>query len=128
MHPTSPSATFRWSRDPLAYTAGDCTVIAAYGRIDSAGYLALEHLAAAALEGGCTRLVFDLYEVSDIDPAALDLLRAGLRGNRLSGATLAIAGVRPSVALALKELDSEGISIHSNVRAALAPVSVGGPR
>jgi anti-anti-sigma regulatory factor len=115
MYPTS----------PLTYSAGDATVIAARGRIDFTGFLALERLAGIALDRGCTRLIVDLYEVSDIDPDALDLLRAALRGNRLRGATLSVAGVRPSLARGLQEFEAAGISIYSNVRAALAPAPVG---
>ena len=124
MHLTSLSANPPRSRIPLAYAAGDCTVIAAYGRIDSTGLLGLERLAAVALDSGCTHLVFDLHEVHDVDAEALDLLRAALRSNRLDGVTVAVAGARPGVALALEELGSEGISIHANVRAALVPAVV----
>ena len=120
MHPTAPSATPPRSRDPLAYSAGDATVIAAHGRITPTSLLGLERLAAAALDGGCTRLVFDLYEVNGVDPDALGLLRAAFRDIRLRGATLALVGARPSLILALRELDSGDISIYANVRAALA--------
>ena len=120
MHPTAPSAAPPRSRDPLAYSAGDATVIAAHGRITPTNFLAVERLAALALDGGCTRLVFDLYEVNGIDPDALLLLRAAFRDIRLRGATLALVGVRPSLTLTLRELDPGDISIYSNVRAALA--------
>lgn len=128
MNPTAPSATPRGSREPLSYSAGDATVIAAYGHITAIGLGALERLAYVALDGGCTRLVFDLYEVKDVEPEAVDLLRAALRGGRLRGATLAVVGVRPALMLALQELDAGAISIHSNMRAALAPTYSGTSR
>ena len=120
MHPTALFAPPPRSRDPLAYSAGDATVIASHGCITPASLLALQRLAAVALDGGCTRLVFDLYEVNGVDPDALGLLRAAFRDIRLRGATLALVGVRPSLTLALRELDSEDVSIFSNVRDALA--------
>ena len=120
MHLTAPSATPLRSRAPLAYSAGDATVIAAHGHITPTGVLRLERLAAVALDGACTRLVFDLYEVKDMDPDALGLLRAAFRDIRLRGATLALVGARPALVRALRDLDSEDISIYSNVRAALA--------
>ena len=128
MNPTAPSATLRRSREPLSYSAGDATVIAAYDRITPTSLHALERLANLALDGGCTRLVFDLYEVNDVDPGAVDLLRAALRGGRLRGATLAVVGVRPALMLALQELDAGAISIHPNMRAALAPTYSGAGR
>ena len=128
MHPAPLVSTPRRSREPLVYSAGDSTVIAAYGRITSTRFLALERLAAVALDGGCTRLVFDLYEVNHIEPEALDLLRAALRGIRLRGATLAVVGVRASLAPALNELESGDISMYSNVRAALFTVHSGANR
>ena len=73
-------------------------------------------------------MVFDLYEVNDVDPGAVDLLRAALRGGRLRGATLAVVGVRPALMLALQELDAGPISIHPNMRAALAPTYSGAGR
>ena len=128
MNPTAPSATPQGSREPLSYSAGDATVIAAYGRITTTSFHALERLANVALDGGCTRLVFDLYEVKGVAPEAVDLLRAALRDVRLRGATLAVVGARPALRLALQELNPGDISIHSNMRAALAPSYSGASR
>jgi anti-anti-sigma regulatory factor len=118
MNPIASSATAGRSREPLSYSVGDATVIAAFGRITSTSFHALERLANLAREGGCTVLVFDLYEVIAIEPEAVDLLRAALRGGQLRGATL--VGLRPALRLALRELDAGDISIRSNMRAALA--------
>lgn len=127
MRPTatpSPSTPQR-SREPLPYPAGDATVIAAHGHVTAAGFLALERQAIEALDAGCKRVVLDLHEVVDIEPDALGVLWAALRGIRRRGGTLGVVGVRHSLLPALRALDSGGLLVYSNVRTA---VTVGGER
>ena len=96
---------------PPTYPAGDATIIVASGHLDSVGFLALNRRMAEALEEGRRNLVLDLQEVDGIEPDALGFLWATLRGIRRSGATLAVAGARPSLLPALKALDTGGLSI-----------------
>lgn len=96
---------------PPASPAGDPTIIVASGHLDSVGFLALNRRMADALEKGRRNLVLDLKEVDGIEPDALGFLWATLRGIRRTGATLAVAGARPSLLPALKALDTGGLSI-----------------
>lgn len=99
---------------PQAYPAGDATIIVASGHLDSVGFLALNRRLSEALEKGRRNLVLDLQEVDGIEPDALGFLWATLRGIRRTGATLAVAGARPSLLPALKALDSGGLSIRAS--------------
>lgn len=100
------------------YPVGDVTIVVATGHLDSVSFLALNRRVTEALEEGRRHLVLDLQAVDAIDPDALGFLWATLRGVRRTGATLAVAGARPSLVPALKVLDSGGLSIHANSRSA----------
>lgn len=103
-----------------SYPGEDTTVIVASGHLDSVGFLALNRRIVEALEDGRRHLLLDLHEVDGIEPDALGFLWATLRGVRRAGATLGVAGARPSLLPALTALHSGGLSIHPDVRASLS--------
>lgn len=103
----------------MTYAAGAATVIAVSGGLRSDGFAALHHVVTEALDRGDRQLVLDVHEVDVIEPDALGLLWAALRGVRRRGGTLAAAGARPSLRSALEALSSGGLATYPTVSAAL---------
>jgi anti-anti-sigma regulatory factor len=121
-------AVSRLGSDPLppicpptmAYRVSGAAVIAASGAMRSPDVVALDRLLIEALDKGHHNLVLDLHQVSTIEPEALGLLWATLRGIRRRGGTLVGEGARPPLRPALEALSSGGLTLHTSVRAALA--------
>jgi anti-anti-sigma factor len=103
-----------------AYPAGGATVIALTGSLHGAGFAALDRLVTEALDQGHRNLVLDLHELRGLDPQALGLLWAALRGVRRRGGTLAAARARPPLRPGLEALSSGGLALYDTVRAALS--------
>jgi anti-anti-sigma factor len=99
---------------------GGATVIAVSGDLRSAGFAALDRLMTEALDHGHRHVVLDLHSVPSIEPQALGLLWAALRGVRRRGGTLAAAEARPPLRPALKALSSGGLPLYDTVGAAVS--------
>jgi anti-anti-sigma factor len=104
----------------VADARGSVTVIAVSGDLRSAGFAALDRLVTEALDRGCRHLVLDMHAVPSIEPQALGLLWAALRGVRRRGGTLAAAEARPALRPALKALSSGGLPLYDTVGAAVS--------
>lgn len=104
----------------LADAGGSVTVIAVSGDLRSAGFGALNRLVTEALDRGHRHLVLDMHAVPSIEPQALGLLWAALRGVRRRGGTLAAAEARPPLRPALKALSSGGLPLYDTVGAAVS--------
>lgn len=104
----------------VTYPAGDATVVAVSGVLQAATFASLDRPVTEALDRGNRHLVLDLHDLRDLDPEALGLLWAALRGVRRRGGTLAVARARSSLYPALMALNSGGLALYGTVSAALA--------
>lgn len=77
------------------------------GRLDITSAAEAKRLFAETVEGGISRLVVDLADITFIDSSGLSALVSGLRTSRQAGGDLRIAaaGDQPTAVLALTTLD-----------------------
>ena len=102
----------------MTYPAGDAAVIVLDGSLQGTGFAALDSLVTEALDHGHRHLVLDLHDLRSLDPVALGLLWAALRGVRRRGGTLAAARAGAPVRHALEALGSGGLMLYDTVHAA----------
>lgn len=105
-----------------AYASGGATVIALSGDLHGAGFADLDRLVTEALDQGHRHLVLDLHDLRSLDPPALGLLWAALRGVRRRGGALAAAGPRAPLRPSLEALSSGGLAVYATVREALLAI------
>jgi anti-anti-sigma factor len=110
--PSGPSA--------VAYLPGDAVVIAVNGGLDHAGVAALDRTLTQVLDERHRCVVLDLHTLRSLEPDALGLLWAALRGSMRRGGTLAAAGLCPPLRPVAEPLTPHGLRLYSTVRAALA--------
>jgi anti-sigma B factor antagonist len=79
----------------------DCDVVKATGRIDSATAPMLEETFEAIIEGGRTRIVFDMSEVSFISSVGLRaMIDAQKACRQVNGGEMVVAGLPPLISKA----------------------------
>lgn len=76
---------------------GDITILRPVGRLDSASSPELELAIVERLDGGCTRLVFDLRDMDYVSSAGLRVILLAGKKLRASQGKLVIAGMRDLV-------------------------------
>ena len=70
-------------------------VIRLFGDLDTQDLVRLKNLVAALMEEGSVQIVVDFERIQHINAAGLGLLAECLRGVRLSGGDLRLAGLSP---------------------------------
>jgi anti-anti-sigma factor len=104
----------------LTYRVGDVAVIVVEGWLDASSVAALERALKDAFDNGHWKVVLDLHQLRSVDPGALEVLWAGLRGAIRRGGTLGTAGLRPSLQKAMEPLLVHGLHLHATVGEAVS--------
>lgn len=85
----------------------ETSVVNLQGRLDIASAADTKRLFASTVEGGSSKLIINLQDVTFIDSSGLSALVSGLRTSRQAGGDLrlAAAGEQPRAVMSLTSLD-----------------------